>query len=87
MVATLVFLNARVAFGAALGVGENPIGRFRLVAALVVPNFQYFARRRRVGFLTTDQAKAAGAIVAVCDAAFRFQGGSRKGRRNALATM
>ena len=73
-------------FGAALGVGENPIGRFRFVAALFVPKFQVFAIGGRMGFLAAHQTKRARAGIAVRHAAFRFHGGRREGGGHALAT-
>ena len=55
--APAILLNARGTFGTRLGVGRNPIGRFRLVVVLLVPLRQYFARDGNVRFLATSNAK------------------------------
>ena len=55
--AAAILLNARGTFGTRLGVGRNPIGRFRLLVVLLVPFRQYFARDGNVRFLATGNAK------------------------------
>ena len=54
---TLILFNATVTFGAALGVGENPIGRFRFVATLFVPGREILTIGRRVGLFAADETK------------------------------
>ena len=48
VVATLILFDPAYTFGTRLGVGENPVCRFRLVAALFVPSGQIFAVAWRV---------------------------------------
>mmetsp|Transcript_3582 Transcript_3582/g.7698 ORF Transcript_3582/g.7698 Transcript_3582/m.7698 type:complete len:325 (-) Transcript_3582:389-1363(-) len=63
VVAPLVLLNAGRALGAGFGVGQDPVGGFRLVAALLGPPGQVPARHGGVRLLTTPQAEASGARV------------------------
>ena len=73
-------------FRAALGIGENPIGRLGFVAAFFVPQFQMFATGGGVGFLTANETKRHGAGIAVCDTSLRFHGGRRHGAGHTFAT-
>jgi len=69
VIAPLVLLDARRAFGARFRVGQNPIGRFGFVPALLVPTREIFARDGSVGFFAALETKAGEAFVAAGDAA------------------
>lgn len=57
MVASLVFLDARLTLRALLGVGENPVGRLALVLTLLPPQGKLRARRRIMSLLPASEAK------------------------------
>ena len=67
VVAPLVLLDAGGTLGAALGVGQDPVGRLRLVLALFVPRRQLSAAGRRVGLAAALEAELGFARVAVGD--------------------
>mmetsp|Transcript_18768 Transcript_18768/g.37657 ORF Transcript_18768/g.37657 Transcript_18768/m.37657 type:complete len:239 (-) Transcript_18768:555-1271(-) len=72
VIATLILLDSADALGTRFGVGEDPVRRFRLVAAFFVPSSQFFARTRRVGFYSADQTKVEQTMVAMRNATIRF---------------
>jgi hypothetical protein len=87
VVAALILFNSRIAFGARLGVGQNPIGRFRLVAAFFIPQLEILARTRQVRLFTACQTKLRLASIAYRATSFLFLGSPIQGTRHLVAPL
>mmetsp|Transcript_27956 Transcript_27956/g.78337 ORF Transcript_27956/g.78337 Transcript_27956/m.78337 type:complete len:289 (+) Transcript_27956:492-1358(+) len=57
VVATLILFNPRHAFRARFGVRQDPVGRFGLVSALVLPQSDLLASAGRMGLLPAHNAE------------------------------
>lgn len=57
MVTAPIFLNGRVALGALLGVGGDPVSRLRVILTLLQPHLDQRTRSRLVVVQTAAKAK------------------------------
>ena len=65
VVAALVLFNAGRTFGTGLGIGQDPVGRLRLVLALLIPRRQLPTPGRGVRLIATLEAEVSVARVAL----------------------
>mmetsp|Transcript_11209 Transcript_11209/g.27550 ORF Transcript_11209/g.27550 Transcript_11209/m.27550 type:complete len:251 (+) Transcript_11209:611-1363(+) len=65
VVTALIFFNARRAFWTWLRICKDPIGRFGLVTAFLLPHGKILARDRGVWFFSTLEAEASFTLVAL----------------------
>jgi hypothetical protein len=87
VVAALVLFNSRIALWARLGVGQDPIGSFRLVSAFFIPQLEILARRRQVRLFTARQTKLSLASIAHAATSFLFLGSPIHGHRHLVASL
>ena len=58
VIATSILFNRRVTFGAFLGIGRNPIGRFRVIFTLLLPQLYKSTNTRLMIRQTTTKAES-----------------------------
>ena len=66
VVAPLILFNTRRTLWARFGIGKDPIGRLRLISALLLPHGKIFACHGSVGLLTTLETEASLTLITTC---------------------
>jgi hypothetical protein len=87
VVATLILFDSRIAFRARLGVGQDPIGSFRLIAAFLIPQLEILARTRQVRLFTAIQTELHLATIAYNATPLLFLGRPIQGTRDLVASL